>query len=53
MKKSSKIPRAEDQTAPTPRVDTDEESKYREKKIPSTNYATPQSAAKRKNTPKS
>ena len=36
MKKSSKIPRVEDQTAPTPRVDTHEESKYIEKKIPST-----------------
>ena len=38
----------EDQTAPPPRVDPEEESKGRQQKIPSPTHATPPSAAKRK-----
>ena len=53
MKKSSKIPIVEDQMAPTPRMDSEEEYKYREQKLPSTTQATPLSAATReKNTKK-
>ena len=52
MKKSTKLPRVEDQTAPPPRVDPDEESKNREQKLPSPIQTTPSSEATRKNTPK-
>ena len=48
MKKSSKIPKVEDQTSPHPRVDPDEESKYRVQKLPSPIQTTPPSAATRK-----
>ena len=48
MKKRTKIPRVEDQTAPPPRVDPDEESENREQKLPSTIQATPSSEATRK-----
>ena len=48
MKKRTRLPRVEDQTAPPPRVDTDEESKNREQKLPSPIQATPSSEATRK-----
>ena len=43
MKKRTKLPRVEDQTAPPPRVDPDEESKNREQKLPSPIQANPSS----------
>ena len=43
MNKSTKLPRVEDQTAPPPRVDPDEEYKNREQKIPSSIHTTPSS----------
>ena len=48
MKKSTKLPRVEDQTAPHPRVDPDGESKNRDQKLPSPIQATPSSEATRK-----
>ena len=47
MKKSTKLPRVEDQTSPSPRVDPDEEYKNREQKLPSPIQATPASEATR------
>ena len=47
MKKSTKVPRMEDQTAPPPRVDPDEESKDRYQKLFSPIQTTPPSAATR------
>ena len=41
MKKRTKLPRVEDQTAPPPRVDPDEGSKNREQKLPSPIQETP------------
>ena len=43
MNKMTKLKRVEDQTAPPPRVDPDEESKKIEQKIPSPIEATPAS----------
>ena len=40
-KKSTKLPRVEDQKAPHTRVDPDEESKNRDQKLPSPIQATP------------
>ena len=48
-KKSTKLPMVEDQTPPPTRVDTDEESKNREQKLPSKIHTTPPSAATREN----
>ena len=48
MKKSTKLPRVEDQTAPPPRVDPDEEYKNREQKLLNPIQATPSSEATRK-----
>ena len=48
MKKMIKLLRVEDQTAPPPRVDPDEESKNREQKLPSPIRATPSLEATRK-----
>ena len=48
MKKRTKLPRVEDQTAPPPRVDPDKESENREQKIPSPIQTTPPSEATRK-----
>ena len=45
IKKSSKLPRVEDQIEPPPRVDPDEESKDREQKLLSPTQATQPSAA--------
>ena len=45
MKERTKLPRVEDQTAPPPRVDPDEESRNREHKLPSPIQATPSSEA--------
>ena len=51
MKKMTKFPRVKNQTAPPPRVDPDEKSKNREKKLPSPNYTIPPSEETReKNT---
>ena len=47
-KKRTKIPRVEDQTAPPPRVDPDEEYENREQKIPSPIQTTSSSEATRK-----
>ena len=47
MKKMTKTPRVEDQTAPTPRVDPDDESKNRDQKIPSPIQTAPSSVATR------
>ena len=52
MKKRTKLPRVEYQTAPLPRVDPDEESKNRYQKLLSTIQTTPSSEVTRKNTPK-
>ena len=52
MKKSSKLPRMEGQTAPPPRVDPDEESKDRDQKVPSPIQTTPSSVATNINTQK-
>ena len=48
MKKRTELPRVEDQTAPPPRVDPDEESKNMEQKLPSPIQATPSSEVTRK-----
>ena len=48
MRNRTKLPRVEDQTAPPPRVDPDEESKNREQKIPSPIQTTPPSETTRK-----
>ena len=48
MKKTTKLPRVEDQTAPPPSVDPGKESKNREQKLPSPTQATPESEATRK-----
>ena len=45
IKKSSKLPRVEDQIEPPPRVDPDEESKDRDQKLPTQIHKTPPSAA--------
>ena len=47
MKKRTKLPRMEYQTASPPRVDPDGESKNREQKLPSPIQATPSSEATR------
>ena len=47
MKKSTKLPRVEDHTAPPPGVNPDEESKDIEQKTPSTIQTTPPSASTR------
>ena len=47
MKKMTKLPSVEDQTAPPPRVDPDEESNNREKKLPSQIQTIPSSEATR------
>ena len=52
MEKRTKLARVEDQTAPPPRVDPDEESENREHKLASTIQTTPSSEATRKNTQK-
>ena len=49
MNKMTKLPRVEYQTAPPPRVDPDEESNNRDKKIPSPIQKTSSSEATRKN----
>ena len=48
MKKRTKLPRVEDNTAPYPGDDPDEESKNREQKLPSPIQITPPSEATRK-----
>ena len=48
MKKRTILPSVEDQTAPPPRVDSDEESNNREQKLPSPIQATPASEVTRK-----
>ena len=48
INKGTKIPKVEDQTAPHPRVHTDEEYKNREKKLPSPTHTTPPSEATRR-----
>ena len=48
-KKRTKLPRVKDQTAPPPRVDTDEESRNRYQKLPSPTQTTIPSAVTREN----
>ena len=52
MKKMTKLPRVEYQTALSPRVYPDKESYNREQKLPSPIQTTPSLEATRKNTPK-
>ena len=52
MKKKTKLPRVEDQTAPPPRVDPDKEHNNRGHKLPSPIHTTPSSEATRENKPK-
>ena len=52
INKRTKLPRLEDQTSPTPRVDPDKESKSREQSPPSPIQTAPSSEATGKNTPK-
>ena len=47
IKKSSELPKVEDQTAPHPRVDTEKKYEYREQKLPSPTQTTPTSSATR------
>ena len=48
MKKRTKLPRVEDQTAPPPRVDPDEKYNNRDQKLPSPIQTTPSSEETRK-----